>query len=177
MLNSNLKIFGFAVAFCILLSGCQDQHSLMKSYGLGPKYEIKADLADWKMVGEKTDPGGYFKLYQPRHTTSGQEKILINYGKNITTSLNDSMQEVIRVEKKLPCATFNYKVLSQNSNNLSFMTRLSDCSQGPGSLVTIRKVFNADDGQYSITYSAVPTAINTNRLDAMEHVIVTSHLQ
>ncbi len=177
MLSSNFKIFGLAVAFCILLSGCQDRHSLMKSYGFGPKYEIKADLADWKMVGEKIDPDGYFKLYQPRQPMSGQEKILINYGKNITTSLNDSMQQAFNVQKQLPCATFNYKVLSQNTNDVSLMTRLSGCSQGPNSVITIRKIFNTNDGQYSIIYSAVPTAIPVSRIESMKHVIITSHLE
>ncbi len=178
---SRISYKAFAmVAVCMLpLSACQ-QNNVLTSYGVNPtqsKYQITADLSGWKMVKQENDPEGYYKIYEPLEKSEAQEEILINYGKNITTSLADSIQQIINVDKQLPCAKFDHKIISRTADSETMVVHLDACQQGPSSLIVYTKVFNAADGQYSIKYSVIATHFDASRISYMQRVVLHSSLE
>src|SRR5256885_894346 len=109
------------ISTSLFLCACQPQPSAVdQNMSSLASYEIKMDLTGWKLANVQNDPGGYFKTYQPINPKGDRESILFNYGKGITTSLDASLQQVVAVEKNLPCSVFNYKILSRTANSLSF---------------------------------------------------------
>lgn len=178
MKKNSWKSFAIAAACILPLSACQ-QGTLFTNdeANAHSKYQIKADLTDWKMVKQENDPQGYYKIYEPVHKTAAQEEILINYGKGITTSLVNSAQQIINVDRQLPCSGFNHKIIAQAANTLTLKVKLDHCQPGPNSLLVYTKIFNADDGQYSIKYSVIATNLNQSRNRHMKQVVLNSSLE
>lgn len=144
------------------------------------KFQIVFDIpSNWQSSYTKYDPDGYFNLYRPLNEDQSVpmiQGILINYGKDIKTPLKESMQQLIDSQKNIGCQKQDYKTLSENNNSLIFTINLSECQNGID-LMQIYKVFNMEDGQYSISYSADPNKIDPKTIEAMKTVIINAKIE
>lgn len=136
---------------------------------LQPAYKIDYALPkgmQTKLLNDEQDVGGYVKTY----ILQGAGILSVNYGRNIKASLKDSMQQVANVMARTNCQVRDTKILKEEPNMLMFSTTMDKCANGK-SLRQIFKVYNMQDGQYSILYATEPQAVSSDAMHKMEQVM------
>lgn len=130
----------------------------------------------WKLSKERHEKLGYIKMYIPKTAQNDKVQALtINYGRGIKTPLKNSMQEVLNVIAVSDCQHKDSKIIKKQHNMLIFSVSMDHCLNGK-SLLQIFKVFNANDGQYSILYTADQNLVPPRTLRKMQAVIENAKL-
>jgi len=124
---------------------------------------------NWVPNGTEQDSGGYTQIYV---TEMPAQRIELNYGAGITTSLRNSMQEVLNNHTAMGagCAINTYHVIQETGNNLTFSTTLDQCSNGKA-MFEIIKTYNMPDGQYDILYSTNPQVTPPKMIQQMTRIV------
>lgn len=131
---------------------------------------------EWKTNSRNIDTTGYTEEFIPQASGNfNEQNLTLNFGKNISTSLKDSMQQVIDNLAGLDCQTKESKVVKKEKNSLVFTTYLDKCSNNV-TLLKVFKVINMPDGQYSIMYAANPKLVNPKILTSMKNAVLKAKL-
>lgn len=125
----------------------------------------------WQLESNTKDAEGYTQIY----ASTNDETLTINYGKGITTSLKNSMQQVLDGIALSNCQRHGSKVITQKKNELVFTTFLDQCQNGK-TLKQIYKVFNMPDGQYSISYTTAANTTSSKQIQKMEAIVKTAKI-
>lgn len=170
---------GIIFSFLVMTSvGILSQSACAESPA-GAKYKIDIKFPSsmhWQLKDNQQDATGYMQTYLPRDSHSKtSQSVNFNYGKDIKTSLKDSMREVLNVMSGTDCKVKTSKILKQVDNYLVFDTFLDKCSNGK-SLQQVFKVFNMPDGQYSVIYVADPHKVTSTTFKTMQVVVVNAKM-
>lgn len=130
----------------------------------------------WQLVQNAFDPNGYARTYMlPQTGQVEPESVTISFGRNIHTTLNSSMQEVVDSLKKIHCQDKKSHVIKKQEDSLVFYTLINRCDNGKA-LQQIFKVFNTKGGQYSIIYSTDPRKTSAKRIAEMQQAVIAGKL-
>ncbi|HSW69798.1 MAG TPA: hypothetical protein VLI69_06595 [Gammaproteobacteria bacterium] len=129
----------------------------------------------WDLVSVEQDANGYAKSYRSvgAKGLSADQSFYINYGKNIRTPLLESMHEVVGSLASTGCKHTDAKRVKLDKNILIFTASANQCMSGRSISQTF-KVFNMNDGQYSIVYSANPNAVPNKTRQQMKSVVMNA---
>ncbi|ODN43719.1 hypothetical protein [Piscirickettsia litoralis] len=168
----------------ILLAGCAsstlDQHAAHHNNSHSkPGYHISLQLKEqksWQLDRSLIDQKGYTQYYIPKDQQHElPHNIIVHYGRNVSTSLIQTMQQVSSGNKHAECKTAKTRIIQQDKNSLVFSNVLKGCVNNH-ELWQIYKVFNRPDGQYAIIYTAEPSQIPKTIRQHMRHVIKLAQL-
>ncbi len=131
----------------------------------------------WDLVSVEQDSNGYAKSYRSiaAKGMAADQSFYINYGHNINTPLLESMHEVVGSMASTGCKQTSSKIIKLEKTTLIFSAYADQCMSGRP-VWQIFKVFNMDDGQYSIVYSANPAAVSSKTKEQMKKVVMTSQI-
>lgn len=121
----------------------------------------------WTQSGNEQDSSGYTQTYV---TQAPEQKVMLNYGAGITTSLRDSMQQVLNNHAQVGCSIDTYQIIKETGNYLTFSTMLNQCPNGQA-MYEVIKTYNMSDGQYDIFYSTNPILTPPKMIQQMTKVI------
>lgn len=173
------------VAAILALSGCnalnnytqEEQVTNMSTYGAGPNYRIAFNNQGWTKDSVESDSSGYTMMYRPTNQSGIEpQAIRLMYGRGITTSLQEAVQEAATAMAQSSCQTNTYRILQQSSQSIVFTTKMANCSSGNG-MYTYRKIFNTKDGQYSITYVAAPGEVSGSAMSQGRQIVDAASLK
>ncbi len=103
------------LSFCFLMSFINLAYAQSQGNYL-IDFSFPADM-HWNLVSNKQDAGGYFISYESSEYSNDQN-LKLNFGLNITTSLLDSMQEVVNVSSLAHCQKNEAKIIQKKKNTL-----------------------------------------------------------
>jgi hypothetical protein len=131
----------------------------------------------WDLVSVEQDANGYAKSYRSVSAKglSADQSFYINFGRNIKTPLLESMHEVVGSMASTGCKHTDSKIIKLEKSSLIFAASANECMSGR-SISQIFKVFNMNDGQYSIVYSANPRVVPVSTRDQMKTVVVSAKI-
>lgn len=165
-------------ACSLVLTACSNNNPDPGSRSLNPakaanKVNFRLPASEhWALVSVEQDANGYAKSY--RSTTarglSADQSFYINYGHNIKTPLLASMHEVTSSLANTGCKRIGSKIEKLNQNSLTFTATADQCTNGRP-ISQVFKVFNMQDGQYSIVYSANPRVVRIKDRQQMKNVV------
>jgi hypothetical protein len=168
-------LFGFGLTGC---STDPEQESSANSAMAKNKVNFKLPSSQkWVLVNVEQDANGYARSYRSAYAKglSADQSLYINYGRNIKTPLKQSMHEVVDSLAGTGCKKTDSKIEKSGPNMLVFTATATECPIGrPVSQVF--KVFDMEDGQYSIVYSANPKVVPNKIRQQMKNVVITSTL-
>jgi len=137
---------------------------------------VLPEYMNWTLYKDNKDASGYTKIYLPRKANNiSEQNITVTYDSSNQNSLRDDMQQVLDALDKTDCQVTNHKVLEKLKNHITFVVNLDQCADNK-SITQIFKIYNTDDGQYSITYSADTLAVDYDLINKMQNVILSSRL-
>lgn len=175
------KLLVVGLAACsLVLSGCTNMGQGANSNVASAKYKVKFQLPasqKWDLVSVEQDSNGYAKSYRSATAKglSADQSFYINYGHGIRTPLLESMHEVVGSLASTGCKHTNSKIIKLESNELIFSAAAEQCMSGR-SVWQVFKVFNMEDGQYSIVYSGNPSAVSEKTRDQMKAVVMSAKI-
>ncbi|MEO8401938.1 MAG: hypothetical protein ABI597_09135 [Gammaproteobacteria bacterium] len=131
----------------------------------------------WDLISVEQDANGYAKSYRSVSAKGleSDQSFYINFGRNIRTPLLESMHEVVGSMASTGCRRTTSKMLDLEKNSLVFIATANQCMAGRP-VWQIFKVFNMQDGQYSIVYSANPGAVPIKTMQQMKTVVIKSNI-
>jgi hypothetical protein len=171
-------LFFFCICFSLNAFADDQVGSNKNDIPLG-RYHIDIVLPQdmhWTLFKNVQDTAGYNKIYLPRKADNmSDQNISVSYGVNISTPIDDTMQEVVSVLDKTDCEIADSKVIKKEHNSIVFEVLLDRCANNK-SAVQIFKVFDVDEGQYSVFYSADLEKVDESTLQKMKMAIQNSRL-
>ncbi|EKD54424.1 MAG: hypothetical protein ACD_60C00087G0036 [uncultured bacterium] len=160
---------------CLMLFACSN---MGRNSDVTPpaKYKVSFNFPkhqQWDLVSVEQDANGYAKSYRSLSAKgmAKDQSFYINYGHNIETPMLASMNEVVGSMSNTGCKRTHSKIVSLNKNTLVFIASADECMSGR-SIWQIFKVFNMQDGQYSIVYSGNPNAVPVSTMQQMKTVVM-----
>ncbi len=144
------------------------------------KYKVNFKLPPsqkWDLVSVEQDANGYAKSYRSDAAKglAADQSFYINYGHGIKTPVLTSMHEVVGSLSSTGCKRTHSQILKLDKNILIFNASADQCMSGR-SVWQVFKVFNMEDGQYSIVYSANPRVVAVNKREQMKTVVMNSKI-
>lgn len=174
------KIAFIVLAASFILTGCSDNMGQGQSSRNTAMAKNKVNFRlptsqKWDLVSVEQDANGYAKSYRSMAAKglSADQSFYINYGRNIHTPLLESMNEVVGSLANTGCKRTGSKMEKLNKNTLIFTASADHCLSGR-SIWQVFKVFNMEDGQYSIVYSANPNAVAVKTKQQMKAVVTNA---
>jgi hypothetical protein len=166
------------VACAFILSSCTNMEQRASNNTAMATHKVNFQLPatqKWDLVSVEQDVNGYAKSYRSESAKglSADQSFYINYGHNIKTPLLESMHEVVGSMASTGCKHTSSKIIKLEKNTLIFSASADECMSGR-SIWQVFKVFNMNDGQYSIVYSANPNAIPANLREKMKAVVTSA---
>lgn len=134
------------------------------------------NASDWKILNSKDDAKGYMKFYKLKTADPLHQVLMVNYGSGIKAPVIASMNEISSVFSRLPCKVKKVTPVKTTKDTLIFTSELNQCQNGR-SMWQVQKVFNAKDGQYSVSYAAGNANLPAATKKAMTKMITDSSLQ
>lgn len=136
-------------------------------------YKLDVNLpASWKVASNEKYSGGYVKVFVPQSAGGrlNEQNVVLNYARQVNTSLSASMQEVLKVVSTADCSTRDVKLINQSKNSINFVASLDRCKNGK-SLTQVFKIFNTPNGQYAILYTANPNIVSQDAISNMKNLV------
>ncbi len=173
-----LLVVYFAVC-SLVLAGCSNMSQSTNNTTMA-KHKVIFKLPKsqkWDLVSVEQDSNGFAKSYRSASARglSADQSFYINYGRNIRTPLLESMHEVVGSMASTGCKRTSSKIIKLEDSTLIFSAYADQCMSGRP-VWQIFKVYNMDDGQYSIVYSENPAAVSTRTKDQMKAVVMKSKI-
>ena len=178
-----LKMLVFIGVFLCSFAAMGDDFPMAESSGSNNmnvgSYHIDILLPtymQWTLYKDNKDVSGYTKIYLPQKANNmSDQNITVNYSKDVQTSLKDSMQEVVNALDNTDCKVQDTKILTKLNKSIVFTVALDQCANNK-SAIQVFKIFNTEDGQYSIIYSADLTVTDQDTVNKMKSTIEFARL-
>ena len=176
-----MKKWMIGVAACsLILSACTNMGQTGNGHVATAKNKVNFQLPKsqkWDLVSVEQDANGYAKSYRSRTARglSADQSFYINYGHHIKTPLLESMNAVVGSLANTGCKSTHSKIIKLENNTLIFSASAEQCMSGRP-VDQVFKVFNMQDGQYSIVYSANPKAVPVKTREAMRTVVTKANI-
>ena len=170
-------LMGMVVANCLALAACSNTTGISTTENATmTKHKVNFQLPTsqrWDLVSVEQDANGYAKSYRSAQAknTAADQSFYINYGRNIKTPLLESMHEVVGSLASTGCKQTSSKIVKLEKNILIFNAAADQCMSGRA-MWQVFKVFNMQDGQYSIVYSANPKVVSAKIREQMKNVVM-----
>jgi hypothetical protein len=174
------KMIMVGMAACsLMLSACTNMGQSPANVAMAKNkvlFQLPASQK-WELVSVEQDANGYAKSYRSMSAkgSSADQSFYINYGRNIRTPLLEAMHEVVGSMASTGCKHTGAKMIKLEKSFLIFSASADQCITGR-SISQVFKVFNMEDGQYSIVYSANPHAVKNKIRAGMESVVIDSRI-
>jgi hypothetical protein len=131
---------------------------------------------NWTLYKTENNTFGYTKTYLPRGSNNiSDQNIVVSYDSSNSESLSEAMQDVLDTLDKTDCQVSKNTILEKLKNHVTFTVNLDQCANNK-SLVQTFKIYSADDGQYSIIYSADSQVIDNETITSVQNAIVQARL-
>lgn len=133
-------------------------------------------IQPWDMISVQQDETGYAKTYLPATSSFAYPQSLMeDFTLGDKSPLVNSMQDVVDQGQSAACK-LNKVQLIHSQKNMILYTAIQDQCKTSNSVFEVIKSFNEADGNYSIVYTADPSAVSTSTLKQMKLTVESAQI-